>query len=132
MKFLLDTNVFIESSNSFYAQDFCPGFWDFLKQQFDNKQSGSINKVYQELISQGDILTTWIKNSLEKSQFVDEANDSNVIGEYLKISDYINMSSQYYNYAKHEFLKPGVADPWLCAYASVHGITVVTQVESQS
>ena len=28
MKYLLDSNVFIEAKNRYYAFDICPGFWE--------------------------------------------------------------------------------------------------------
>lgn len=127
MKFLLDTNVFIESYYSFYAQDFCPGFWDFLKNEFDAGKIGSINKVYQELIKQNDNLANWVKVSIGKTSFIDETVDDDVLDEYFNVTKFINEHSRYRAQAKREFLEASVADPWLCAYASVHSMTVVTR-----
>ena len=33
MAYLLDTNVFIQAKQLYYAPDFCPAFWDWLVQQ---------------------------------------------------------------------------------------------------
>lgn len=48
-KYLLDTNIFIESAYRFYAFDICPGFWDFLEKASDKGYIKSIIKVYEEL-----------------------------------------------------------------------------------
>ena len=42
MKYLLDTNIFIEPKNSYYDFSICPGFWDWLKNCPD---LGSVSKV---------------------------------------------------------------------------------------
>ena len=127
MKFLLDTNVFIESYYSFYAQDFCPGFWDFLKNEFNAGKIASINKVYQELTKQNDNLAKWVKESISKTPFIDETADNDVFDEYFKVTEFVNEHSQYKAQAKRGFLEASAADPWLCAYASVYQMVVVTQ-----
>lgn len=33
MRYLLDTNVFIQARNLHYGFDFCPAFWDWLDGQ---------------------------------------------------------------------------------------------------
>ncbi|MDE7195737.1 MAG: DUF4411 family protein [Helicobacter sp.] len=50
-KYLIDTNIFIESAYRFYAFDICPGFWDFLGKCSETDYVKSIDKVYDEIIS---------------------------------------------------------------------------------
>lgn len=47
-KYLIDTNIFIESSNRHYAVDICPGFWDFLDKISNLDNVKSITQVYDE------------------------------------------------------------------------------------
>lgn len=128
MKYLLDANVFIESSRRFYAQDFCPAFWDFLAQQFSCGDSGSIAKVYEELVAGGDNLTSWIKAMLGRTAFFDQSSSEEVIENYQKIFSHVEGEEQYRNQAKRSFLASEEADPWLCAYAiTFPEVVVVTQ-----
>lgn len=46
-KYLLDTNIFLQSYREYYCMDICPGFWDFLKQGNNNVKS--IQQVCEEL-----------------------------------------------------------------------------------
>lgn len=46
-KYLLDTNIFLQSYREYYCMDICPGFWDFLKKGDNNVKY--IQQVYEEL-----------------------------------------------------------------------------------
>ncbi|WP_294439221.1 DUF4411 family protein [uncultured Slackia sp.] len=127
MKYLLDTNALIQSQNSFYAMDFCPGFWDFLERQFELGTSGSIQKVYDEIMAGKDALSQWTKDSIGKKTFIDQSANPAYQTKYLEIANYVQGSSQFRDSAKREFLKVEEADPWLAAVAAVDGCTVVTQ-----
>lgn len=48
-KYLIDTNIFIESAYRFYAFDICPGFWEFLEKSADLGYTKSVIKVYDEI-----------------------------------------------------------------------------------
>lgn len=52
--YVLDTNVFIDAANAYYAFDLAPGYWDFLVQLFDSHHAVSIKSVYDELGEAGD------------------------------------------------------------------------------
>ena len=49
--YVLDTNVFIDAANAYYAFDLAPGYWDFLVQLFDSHHAVSIKSVYDEIDS---------------------------------------------------------------------------------
>ena len=38
--YVLDTNVFIDAANAYYAFDLAPGYWDFLVRLFDGSVIG--------------------------------------------------------------------------------------------
>lgn len=59
MKYLLDSNVFIEAKNLYYGFDFCPAFWAWLDQEHERAHVFSIEKVQDELRGGGDELTKW-------------------------------------------------------------------------
>jgi hypothetical protein len=62
MKYLLDSNVFIEAKNRYYGLDFCPAFWDWLIQENSNGKVFSIEKVKDEIEAGGDELSLWASN----------------------------------------------------------------------
>jgi hypothetical protein len=49
MRYLLDTNVFIQAKNLHYGMDFCPAFWNWLVKQNAVQKVYSIEKVADEL-----------------------------------------------------------------------------------
>lgn len=59
MVFLLDTNVFIDAKNQYYAFDFCPAFWDWIDQAHRSGSIFSIDKVAAELGAVDDHLASW-------------------------------------------------------------------------
>lgn len=59
MKYLLDSDVFIQAKNLHYGLDFCPAFWDWLVTANLNEQVFSIEKVGDEIEAGADELATW-------------------------------------------------------------------------
>lgn len=58
MAYLLDSNVFIQAKNFHYGFDFCPGFWDWIDHSHADGTVLSIEKVYDELASGDDELSS--------------------------------------------------------------------------
>lgn len=127
--YLIDSNAFIESKNRYYAFDICPGFWDFMIDGFNAGRSFSIRHVYDELIVGGDELTDWVRERLEKGSFKDCLDDKKVMAAYIQVAEYVQ--AEYKQNVAAEFLAEAVADPWLVAYAMVHGGCIVTQEVSK-
>lgn len=127
MKYLLDANVLIEAYRTYYGFDFCPGYWDTLQIKVSNGEAGSIKKVYEEIVLNDDDLSDWLKSSFKKKTFANDDGDPLIEAKYLEVSSFIMSASQFKDYAKRDFLQPEEADPWICAYASVHECIVVTQ-----
>jgi hypothetical protein len=50
MKYLIDSNTFIEAARTFYSFDYGTKFWDFLELQAINNALASIDKVLEKLI----------------------------------------------------------------------------------
>jgi len=78
--YVLDTNVFIDAANAYYAFDLAPGYWDFLVRLFASQHAVSIKRVYDELGDAGDDdpLKDWAKQY--KQHFI--APDSRVVTCY--------------------------------------------------
>ena len=125
--YLLDSNALISPHRRYYRFTFCPGFWDFVYQQFEEKETASILKVYDEISRNSDALSVWLTTQLDKKHFADTTIDNAVLSKYDEVSTWVLSSEQYDENAKRKFLQVDAADPWICAYAATYGLTVVTE-----
>ena len=123
VSYLLDTNVFIEAHQRYYAFDIHPGFWDCLYHLFLSNQVTSIDHVRMELLRGNDTLSDWISETPER--FFASSNDQSVVNLYTTIIDWLNNESQYTDQAKFEFANG--ADGWLVSYALVNRLKLVTE-----
>ena len=122
--YVLDTNVFIDAANAYYAFDLAPGYWDFLVQLFDSHHAVSIKSVYDELgeAGDGDPLKDWARAN--KQHFV--TPDSRVVACYQRVIAWAK--NNYDSPAVIEFQR--VADSWIVAHALANGWVVVTHEKS--
>lgn len=122
--YLLDANVFITASRSYYAFDLVPAFWNAMVQQANIGQIKSIDRVRDEISRGDDELSVWANGEFHHA--FASTNDSDVLTQYAEIMKWSQRQSQYSLAAKAEFARAENADPWLVAYALVKGCTVVT------
>lgn len=122
--YVLDTNVFIDAANAYYAFDLAPGYWNFLVQLFDSHHAVSIKSVYDEIDSAGDDdpLKDWAKQN--RQHFI--APDSHVVARYQQVMK--RAKENYEAPAVSEFQR--VADSWIVAHALANGWVVVTHEKS--
>lgn len=119
MKYLLDTNVFIQANNLHYGLDFCPAFWEWL---LINQQTivGSLDKVKDEILAGDDALVDWVK---QKNNQLFYNFDQKSLGELIGI----NNTLRQLNYEAHAISSfKADADYFLIAYARSHNLTIVT------
>jgi hypothetical protein len=116
--YLLDTNIFIEPYKFFYSFDYGTAFWDFLKDQAENGQIFSIDKVYTELSRIEDQLFDWVEKNLKPLGFFRSTKDINVLENYKAIIQWAEGKRGIFkDEAIEEFKEEDNADPWLVAYA---------------
>lgn len=120
MAYLLDTNVFIEAQNRYYAPDICPGFWTWLEMQERTGTIISIGKVRDELIGRDDELAQWAHH--RSTSFFPDV-DAQVLPYLATLSTWVG-SQRYRPGAIADFLSS--ADYYLIATAMGHSHTVVT------
>ncbi len=120
--YLLDSNVFIEAANRYYAFDICPGFWDWLDQVCPDRDVCSIRPVHDELARGHDDLARWVKDRRDDGRFLAVA-DKPTQQHYAQVVQAVNGGHEKPG-AKRTFLAG--ADPWLVAKALTAGATVVT------
>lgn len=121
MIYLLDSNVFIEAKNRYYAFDVCPGFWEWLDDAHLAGRIHSIAKIRDELIAGADELADWVRD--RDSFFL--APDAAVIASFRQVATWaVEARPEFDQGAVNVFLQGG--DSYLVAHAHAHGLTVVT------
>lgn len=118
MKFCLDTNVFIEAWNKYYAIDFAAPYWGKLDELAHTGVVFATEEVKREIWKTDDNLKSW----LEPRGHFFRPIDSAVIG-CLKLI-YENQSNRrLVDSSKFR----SVADPWVIAHAMAEKAVVVTK-----
>lgn len=122
MKYLLDSNTFIEAKNRYYNMTVCPAYWIWILQKFGAQDVASISMVGEELKKGDDALADWAKDHPDLFISVD---DDYTQACFVKVANLvIKKSSDMRVGAAEEFLSG--ADPWLIAKAMATGAIVVT------
>ncbi len=120
MKYIFDSNVFIQAKNTYYDFDFCPAFWEYMIDFAQNINGGALSvlQVKEELKLGNDDLAEWAK-ALPSSFFIDSPQAS-----LRMVVNYINTLPADRG-VKDKFVNCG--DPYIIAAALHLNITVVTQ-----
>lgn len=115
-KYCLDTNVFVEGWNKYYAYEFCPKYWEILDQFAMDGRIFSPIEVKREIEKTDDALLKWIK---DKDYYFKEITPKtqeilrDILTKYERLVDSTKQRS--------------IADPWVIATAVEHNATVVTK-----
>lgn len=117
----MDANTYIQAKNFHYNMSFCPAYWDWLDQQFNNGEIASIEIVYDELTDGNDELATWVKE--RKDQFIGISDDQTQ-EKYIEIVNFVMEMEDKKQQHKDTFLEK--ADPWLIAKALATDATIIT------
>lgn len=121
-RFLLDSNIFIDSKNFAYRFEYCQMFWDFLLKLHNKKIVYSINAVKKELLFKTDELSYWIKNTVPSSFFEDEMSSIDCYGTLMNWAQNQKVTEK----AKTDFANPDKADAFLIAHAMKNNYVIVT------
>ncbi len=121
--YLIDSNIFIEAKNRYYAFDLAPSFWHFMDNAFAGSDVRSIIMVYNELVNGNDKLADWVKCRKSSTVFL-EVSDTDTQAAYSSIANDLSTSTHYKSSGVAHFLSG--ADPWIAAKAKVLRATVVT------
>lgn len=122
MRYVLDTNVFLEANKRYYGLDFCPMFWSWLRKHERQGSLYSITSVYDELKGYGDELATWVK---QHSNYFHSESDRECQENFSKI---VNLCHSEYDLTHKKNLNfLDSADPWLIARAMTDNSIIVTE-----
>jgi predicted nucleic acid-binding protein len=117
--YLIDSNIFIEAKNRYYAFDIAPGFWEWLDIAYSAGSIRSIDQVRAELTVGTDPLSDW---ATARPDFFEEI-DAATVAKFPVLSAWAS-AQPFTPAAITTFL--GEADYFLVAHALAHGHTVVT------
>jgi len=120
MRYLLDTNVFIQAKNLHYGLDFCPAFWDWLIWMNAEGLVSSIDKVRDEIDAGNDELTRWARGP---GSGLFPSTDAAVLASLALVSQWA--TSQHYEPAAISTFFQS-ADYYLVAHALARQCVVVT------
>jgi len=120
MAYLLDANVFIQAKRLHYGMDFCPAFWEWLRNQNHAGTVFSIEKVADELAEGSDDLSDWAAQ--RGNDFFLEPDEA-MLSALAQVSQWVQ-SQNYRPAAVSAFLQD--ADYYLIAHALAHKHVVVT------
>jgi len=124
VKYLLDTNIFIQSDKVSYPIDVFPSLWDWLDSELSKGEIASIRLVADEILKGNDDLSIRVKR-IKSSKCFHALDDLETQEKFKQISEWANSSARKYNaLAKKVFLSN--ADSWLIAKAAAIGAKIVT------
>jgi hypothetical protein len=124
-KYWLDTDVLIQSKNSYYSFDIARPFWDFIEQQAKAGKVCSSVRVYKEIMRcehATDPLCKWAKERRHSGLFCEP--DKDVQACFSDVGDYVVKQYSKRQSAVNSFLSG--ADPWIIAHAKCDHGTVVS------
>lgn len=126
-KYIIDSNILIQSYRMEYGFDICPGFWDLMKKAFQASIIVSHRKVYKEIADGEDELAEWVR-SLDKGYFPKETEQD--LESYTRLCSWAEHGN-YKAAAISVFEGSTYADPWICAKAKAEGYVLVTAEKSE-
>lgn len=126
MAYLLDTNIFIDAKNRYYAFDIVPSYWPKLLRAFQAGKVLTIDAVATEIEDDDDDFVAWFKANINRKNGLVWASkaDITVVSCYQAVAQLVMDNQQYSDPFKGEFLSG--ADPWLISAAKAGNHIVAT------
>lgn len=119
MRYLLDTNIFIESHKTYYNMNVFPCFWDKLIDLAKQGTVYTLDKVQQEVMVIGDdCVATWFKSNFPKGNILPV--DDSTFAAYQTVVNNVSSRNWFSAPALSAFANQDKADAFLCAYAMSH------------
>lgn len=129
MRYLIDTNIFIQSKNFEYRFQYCQIFWDLLEKLAKKNIIYSINALKKEISAKQDELNIWIENKLLPNCKNFFENEFDSIENYSKVINWVN-NQNYTDKAKSDFSNGLKADAFIIAHA-IYNQSVIVTAESK-
>lgn len=131
MKYLIDSNCFIEPHRGLCPLDVAVSFWNKLKELMTEKDVYVLDKVKGELTEWEDELKKWIVDNVGKDQLV-KFETAESVAKFKEVNMWALSNVQYTQGAKDKFTNADRADIYLVTYAALNPYewTVVSQEKS--
>ncbi len=110
-RYILDTNVFTQSSRLYYRPEVHNGFWKWIEREVESGDFRSIDRVRREIKEGDDWLVGWVDTVADL--FLPD-DDEDTQAAYVEVVNHVNGLDKK-RVAKDAFLSK--ADPWLIAKA---------------
>lgn len=120
--YIVDSNVFMQAANSYYAFDLVPPFWTWLEARL-GAEVFTVEPVKLEILKQDDALSDWLKANDDPSWVLPVDDEATQLEMPVITQHCVDYGYKTAGIAK--FLAG--ADPWVIARAKRDGWTVVTQ-----
>ncbi|AEG40038.1 DUF4411 family protein [Lactobacillus kefiranofaciens] len=126
VKYLLDSNCFIEPMKRYYSFKAFPSYWKWLNEELNKENSLLvISKCVADEINVDPRLEKWTQEHFSNLVY-DKNRDPFVWSKYAEIINYVQNCGAYQTGSVNEWKKPGKADPLLIAIASQYNYQIVT------
>lgn len=119
MKYIIDSNCFIEPHQGYCPTDVAISFWSKLKELYERGILYSIDKVKEELFFHEDALKNWCNANLNNDFFL-PFDGEEITNKLRDVSNWAMTSTQYKQSAKIKFTDVNKADMYLVAFASAN------------
>lgn len=131
MRYLIDSNCFIEPKNTVCPLDVATSFWSKIKSLADEGDIFILDKVKAELSEVEDELKDWVNSNIDKNQVLKFENERS-IAQFRLVNAWALTNKQYNQNAINKFLDSTRADIFLVSYAATlpSEWTVVSQEKS--
>ena len=128
MKYLIDSNCFIEPHRGVCPMDVAISFWNKMKELTHERDVYILDRVKSELTEWDNDLKDWIVANIGKQQLVKFENDATV-QKFREVNIWTLSNNQYTQAAKDKFMDSTRADIYLVSYAATapEEWTVVSQ-----
>lgn len=127
MKYLIDSNCFIEPHRRICPLDIALSFWDSIKALHIEGSVFILDKVLDEINSNSDDLAIWINKNIPSENILKFENEETIVSMKQVIAWCAD--SNYQDKAKTKFLDGTKADMYLVSYSLAYkeNFTIVTQ-----
>ena len=131
MKYLIDSNCFIEPHRGLCPIDVAVSFWSKLKELMTEKDVYVLDKVKGELTEWEDELKKWITENVGKEQLL-KFETAESVEKFKAVNIWAMSHPQYTDAAKNKFTAADRADIYLVSYAALNPgeWTIVSQEKS--
>ncbi|PIT50989.1 DUF4411 family protein [Snodgrassella alvi] len=128
VKFLIDTNVFIQAKNFHYQFCFCEKFWNLILDLHERNILYSVKSVFYELTKNNnkDELVNWVTNNIPESFWLDH---DKAASKYIEVINWAH-SQKFKEKAISDFADYDAADAWLVSYAAQFDYSIISQEKS--